>query len=150
MSVDNIDGVAQTADDPTAQANYGIRHLAMSQMLLDSDFQAADLASYLLTRYASPEAVVSQITVPLEKLSSANRTTVAGVEISNTVTVNWTPTSGFGAVSETLVVEGVGYTFAHTNGQLTATEMTFQLSAAPTNTFFVLDTSQLDIDTLGF
>ncbi len=135
VSVDNIVGIAQTADDLTAQANYGIRHLTFSEMLLEDDGQADDMAQYLLDRYSTPEAVVSQIKVALEGLSTANRAAVAGLEISNTVTVNWTPTSGFGAVSETLVVEGVGYSKDIND----ATWMTFQLSAAPANDFFILD-----------
>jgi hypothetical protein len=150
VSVDNIGGIAQTADDATAQANYGIRHLTYSQMLLDSDGQANDLATYLLGRYSSPEAVVSSIRVPLEKLSSTNRTTVTGLEISDTVTLNWTPTPSLGAVSQTLVIEGVGYE-KDIDG---ATWMTFQLSAAPDNAVFILaadaNASILDTDAVGF
>jgi hypothetical protein len=150
VSVDVIGGTAQTADDVTAQANYGIRHLTFSQMLMNSDGQADDMAEYLLDRYKSPEAVVSQIRVPLEKLSSANRTTVAGLEISDTVSLNWTPTPGLGAVSQTLVIEGVGYD-KDVDG---ATWMTFQLSAAPSNDFFIVaadaNASLLDTGVLGF
>jgi hypothetical protein len=140
VSVDIIGGEAQTADDVTAQANFGIRHLVLSQMLNNSNGEAADMAEYLLDRFKEPEAVVSGIRVPLERLSSANRTTVAGIEISDAVSVNWTPTPGLGAVSQTLVVEGVGYEKAIDG----ATWMTFQLSAAPTNDFFILDNDDLD------
>jgi hypothetical protein len=150
VSVDNIGGVAQTADDAVAQANYGIRHLTFSQMLLENDSQASDLATYLNDRYSSPEAVVSRIKVPLHKLSTANRTTVAGLEISDTVGLDWTPTVGFGPVSETLIVEGVGYE----SDMKSVAWMTFQLSAAPDNDVFILaadaNARLLDTDAVGF
>jgi hypothetical protein len=149
VSVD-IGDTVQTADDTIAQANYGIRHLVLSNMLNSTNMEAGDMADYLLGRYASPEAVVSGIRVPLEKLSSANRTTVAGLQISDTVDLNWTPTPGLGAVSQTLVIEGRGYEKSIDG----ATWMTFQLSAAPTNDFFILaahaDASLLDTDAVGF
>lgn len=150
VSVDIGDDNPQTADDATAQANFGIRHLVLSDMLNSTTMEAADMADYLLDRYANPEAVVSGIRVPLEKLSTANRTTVAGLEISDTVTLNWTPTPGMGAVSQTLVIEGVGYEKTIDD----ATWMTFQLSAAPDNDFFILgahaNASILDTDAVGF
>jgi hypothetical protein len=149
VSVDN-GGAVQTADNVTAQANYGIRHLVLSDMLNSTNMEAGDMADYLLGRYASPEAVVSGIRVPLEKLSSANRTTVAGLQISDTVDLNWTPTPGLGAVSQTLVIEGRGYEKSIDG----ATWMTFQLSAAPVNDYFILaahaDASLLDTDAVGF
>jgi hypothetical protein len=149
VSVDN-GGSVQTADNATAQANYGIRHLVLSDMLNSTNMEAGDLADYLLGRYASPEAVVSGIRVPLEKLSSANRATVAGLQISDTVDLNWTPTPGLGAVSQTLVIEGRGYEKSIDG----ATWMTFQLSAAPVNDYFILgahaDASLLDTDAVGF
>jgi hypothetical protein len=155
VSVDIVSGgTVQTADDLTAQANYGVRHLTMSGVLLSDNGQALDMANYLVNRFGTPEAVVSEITVKLEKLSSANRATVAAIEIGNTVTFNWTPTVGFAAVSQTLVVEGVGYSFAHVKGELTATDMTFQLSAGSSNSYFILaadaNASLLDTGQVGF
>lgn len=135
VSVEIIGGEPQTADDTIAQGNKGIRHLVLSNMLNDTENEAADMAQYLLDRYSLEEAVVSGIRVPLEKLSSANRTAVAGLEISDTVTLHWTPTTGFAEVAQTLVIEGVGYE-KDIDG---ATWMTFQLSAAPDNDFFILD-----------
>jgi hypothetical protein len=150
VSVDIGDDNPQTADNATAQANYGIRHLVLSNMLNSTTMEAADMATYLLDRYDSPEAVVSSIRVPLDKLSSANRTTVVGLEISDTVTLNWTPTPDLGAVSQTLVIEGVGYE-KDVHG---ASWASFQLSAAPDNDFFILaadaNASLLDTDAVGF
>jgi hypothetical protein len=135
VSVEIVGGDPQTANDLTAQSNKGIRHLVLSNMLNDTENEAADMAQYLLDRYSLEEAVVSAIRVPLDKLSSTNRTTVAGLEISDTVTLHWTPTASLGEVAQTLVIEGVGYE-KDVHG---ATWMSFQLSAAPDNDFFILD-----------
>ncbi len=146
VTVTNIDGTPQLALDTSDIANYGVRQLTLSGLLMDSDGQAADLASYLLTRYARPEAVASDIRVALGNLSAANRATLAAIELGDTVTLNWTPTASLGSVSQTLVVEGIGYSRSTDS----TTEMSFQLSAAATNPFFILDTSRLDTDELGF
>lgn len=149
VQINVIDGTVQTANNTTSQSNYGLRTLTYSDMLMNSDAQAADLASYLLNRYYSPEAVVSSIRVAMEKLSSTNRATVRAIDIGDTVTLNWTPTSSLGAVSQTLVVEGVGYQ-KDVDG---ATWMSFQLSAAPDNYFFILDDAtngKLDTSQVGF
>lgn len=135
VSVTIAGGTPQTALDTTYIANYGVRQLTLSGLLLEDDAQAADLATYLVDKYKLPVAVVTQIRVPLDKLSSGNRTTVAGMDIGNTVTFNWTPTASLGAVSETLAVEGVGYE-KDIDG---AAWMTFQLAPAPDNDFFILD-----------
>lgn len=149
VSVQNIDSDAQSVDDPIGRSNQGERHLPLSDMLLEDDIQAADLAQYLLNRYSSPEAVVSSIRVPLHRLSSANREAVANLQISETVSLDWTPTVGFGPVNETLVVEGRGYF----SDMKSIAWMTFQLSAAPDNAFFILDSATdgvLDVSQVGF
>lgn len=126
VSVDNVGGTVQTADDATAQSAYGIRHLTFTNMLLNSDAQALAMAEYLLARYKDPEAVISAITVPLEKLSTANKDTVSALEIGDTVTLHWTPYNQ-DAVARTLVIEGISYS----KSIFAPTEMRFQLSASP-------------------
>jgi hypothetical protein len=141
VTVQNEGGTAQTVTDATAKAAYKDRRLTLTGMILPSDEDAEDMANYLLSRYKDPEAWVSEITVPLNILSETERQTIAGIDIGDVVTMNWTPTAGLGPVAQTLMVEGVGYERAIDE----VTAMTFQLSQAINGTPFILDSAEFGV-----
>jgi hypothetical protein len=135
--------------DATAKAAYKDRRLTLTGMILPSDEDAEDMANYLLGKYKDPEAWVSEITVPLNILSETDRQAIAGIDIGDVVTMNWTPTAGLGPVAQTLMVEGVGYERAIDE----VTAMTFQLSQAINGTGFILGSAEFGVlgqNTLGW
>lgn len=143
VSVDREGGVAQTVTNTTAQAanpNLGARHLALSGLLFTSDAYSKALATYLVDRYSTPQAIVSSIDIPLSKLSLSDRITACALEIGDVVTLEWTPTGTGGVVTQTLAIEGWRYEADHSKRAV----MSFQLSDARDPDYFVYDDDSYD------
>lgn len=137
--------VPQTAINATATAAYadtlGARNLAITGLLLAADQQCNNMAEYLVDRYSTPKPVITNLTVILNGLSTADRAAVAALDITDIIAVAWTPTDTGGAVSETLVVEGVEY--RATAGNIV--EISFDLSEALSDQWFTLDDATLGV-----
>lgn len=141
-------GTPRTATSAlTPPTRIGARNITITGLLLRGDGECEARARYLADRYSSPEAVVSGLTTILNKFSTANRATVAALDIHDVITLTWTPKNTGVAVTQTLVIEGVEYT-ADVSGLAT---VTYQLSAVPDSNYFLLDTDSLDSGVLlGF
>ena len=122
--------VPQTATDATATAAYadtlGARNLAITGLLLASDAQCKNMAEYLVDRYSTPKPVVTNLTVILNGLSTADRAEITALDITDKIQFSWTPTGTGSAVTQTLVIEGV--TYRATAGDIV--EISFDLSEA--------------------
>jgi hypothetical protein len=98
----------QTADDLASQTKYFIKSLTLTNTLLDSNTQAADLADYLLA--GEPEPRFTDVETQFAGIAlAADRDTVAVIdigdviEIEKTILVGGIPTLR----TEVLAVEGV-------------------------------------------
>lgn len=80
-------GVSQVANDATSQAEYGISTLSLNNLLLESDTDAATLASDLLTLYAEPQYRFSDMGILVSAQTSLDRTALNGLELGDTITV---------------------------------------------------------------
>lgn len=143
VSVDREGGTVQTATNQAridANPTLGARHLSRRGMLFQSDDHSLGLASFLLSRFDSPIAVISGLTIELHQLSAADREDVCELDIGDVVSVAWTPPGTDGPVTQTLAVEGIDYdAWNDIEGTVT-----LQLSEASDPGYFVLDTDALD------
>ena len=100
----------QTADDAASQAKYFIQTQSITNSLLHNDTAAATLASYLLE--GEPEPRYTSVGTALNMLTTAQRDTVAIIDIGDTITVEKTFTSGAGTteLAQELSIEGVEHT----------------------------------------
>jgi hypothetical protein len=143
VSVQRFGGVTQTVTDAGAIAAYpnlGVRHLTISNLLFDSDAYSLSLATYLVTRYSTPQGIVSGLQIPLHALGTTDRATVAALDIGDVITLSWTPVHTGGAITQVLVIEGVRYS-ADVSGD---TRVWLQLSDARNPAFLVYDTGAYD------
>jgi hypothetical protein len=110
---------------------------------MDTEAQAADMASYLVGRFAQPAFRVSELGVKLHgattaptvrRLSMADRASILTLDITSLITVTWTPSGVGTALSTTLIVQGV----EHAIGVATH-EVTLHLADASTTSVFTLD-----------
>jgi hypothetical protein len=93
----------EVADDLASQTKYLIQTVSITDSLLHNNTAAADLADYLLV--GEPEATFTGVQTNYLMLTTAQRETLALVDIGDTITI--TNTIAGGEVAQELSVEGV-------------------------------------------
>lgn len=86
-----ITQATSTAIDEDSQNAYGIFNLTLSDLLMDTDQQAEDLAVYLASKYSQPEFRFESVVVILDDLTEAEQNQVLGIELGQVVKVAFTP-----------------------------------------------------------
>lgn len=113
VSVDREGGTAQTssvADPATWQTTYGrLRRLSVPSTLFADDSSSLSMSATLLGFYDEPSDDLNEISVELAALSGSDQTTVLGVDIGATVTVEFTPNGVGSAITQTLAVQGISH-----------------------------------------
>jgi len=111
-----VGGNQQIADDAASQAKYFIQTTSITDSLLHNDTAALALANYLLS--PEPEARYTAVGTNLNKLTTAQRDTIAIVDIGNTITIEKSFASGLSTtqLAQELSVEGIEHTITVNNG----------------------------------
>ena len=102
----------QVANDTASQTKYLIQTVSITDSLLHNDAAAATLASYLLV--GEPEATFTGVQTDYLMLTTAQRETLALVDIGDTITITNTLTGG--EVAQELSVEGVEHRLDFVSG----------------------------------
>lgn len=100
----------QVADDLASQTKYFIQTESITNSLLHNNAAALTLADYLLV--GEPEPRFTSVGTSLNMLTTAQRDTVAIIDIGSTITIEKTFASGSGTteLAQELSVEGVEHT----------------------------------------
>jgi len=111
-----VGGNQQIADDAASQAKYFIQTTSITDSLLHNDTAALALANYLLS--PEPEARYTAVGTNLNKLTTAQRDTIAIIDIGDTISIEKTFASGSGTtqLAQELSVEGIEHTITVNNG----------------------------------
>lgn len=140
VSVDRVGGIKQTANS-SATVSAGFRTLSLAGLLQDSDSQALDMATYLAGIYSTGEARISELIIDMhEGKSVAQTSTVLGLDITDVVTVTWTPCSTGPQVVQSCIVQGISHVMSGTDYQVS-----LQLGVLQQRTAFTLDSSTLGV-----
>jgi hypothetical protein len=109
-------GNQQIADDAASQAKYFIQTTSITDSLLHNDTAALALANYLLS--PEPEARYTAVGTNLNKLTTAQRDTIAIIDIGDTISIEKSFASGSGTtqLAQELSVEGIEHTITVNNG----------------------------------
>ena len=109
-------GNQQIAENLASQAKYFIQTTSITDSLLHNDTAALALADYLLE--AEPEARYTSLGTNLNKLTTAQRDTVAIIDIGDTITIEKSFVSGNSTTElvQELSVEGVEHTITVDGG----------------------------------
>ena len=130
--VTGLNGTTATAEDLTSISTYFIQTNSISNSLLHEALDINDAAAYLLK--GEPEARYTSVETDFLMLTTAQRDTVASIEIGQTITVEKTFPSGAGTseLAQELSVEGIEHTISVSSGH------SVMLSTAPTTVVFEL------------
>lgn len=79
------------AQDPTSIDEYGILNLTQADLLIQSPTYLEQLAAYYAIKYSNPEYRFESVDIVLDQLSNTDQQTILGLEISDFVTVKFTP-----------------------------------------------------------
>ena len=106
----------QVADDPASQAVYFIQTESITESLLHNNAAALTLAEYLLE--GEPEARYTSVETQFNMLTTAQRDTLATIDIGDTITVEKTFASGAGTteLAQELAIEGIEHSINISNG----------------------------------
>jgi hypothetical protein len=121
----------QVADDAASQTKYLIQNTSITDSLLHNDAAALVLADYLLV--GEPEATFNAVQTDYLMLTTAQRETLALVDIGDTITITNTITGG--QVAQELAVEGIEIQVNVSNGH----RVTFYTAATVIVYQFILD-----------
>jgi len=133
--VTGLDGTSTTDSDPASIATYFIQTDSITNSLLHDAGQIADAAAYLLDPY--PEARYTDVSTAFPKLTTAQRDTVAVVDIGDTISIEKSFPSGAGTTSlaQELSVEGIEHQIDYSTGH----RITFYTSATTVVFEMILD-----------
>lgn len=130
--ITGLNGNTATASDATSIATYFIQTDSITNSLLHEQTSIDTAATYLLN--GEPEARYTSVETDFLMLTTAQRDTVASIEIGNTITVEKTFQSGSSTseLAQELSVEGIEHTISVASGH------SIMLSTAPTQIVFEL------------
>jgi hypothetical protein len=140
--VTGLNGNTATADDATSIATYFIQTSSITNSLLHEQPSIDTAAAYLLN--GDPEARFTSVETAFMALTTAQRDTVAVIEIGNTITIEKTFPSGTGTtqLAQELSVEGIEHYLDLSSGHR------ILISTAPTTIVFELILDNVTYGTL--
>jgi hypothetical protein len=145
--LDRVGGGTATATDTQSVADYGLRTLSQSGLLLNTDLALAELALVLAQQYSQPEYRFSSLEVAIHKLDPAEQEDVLGLELGSVAKIVFTPNGIGDAIQRFVQVISINHTV---NPQNHFIEFGFQsLDAA----YLVLDDAEfgkLDLYSLSW
>jgi len=140
--VTGLNGNTATADDATSIATYFIQTSSITNSLLHEQTSIDTAASYLLN--PDPEARFTSVETAFMALTTAQRDTVAIIEIGDTITIEKTFASGISTteLAQELSVEGIEHYLDLSSGHRVL------ISTAPTTIVYELILNDLIYGTL--
>lgn len=145
VTLSRVNGGTVTSSDTTSQTSYGINELSKSGLLFNSDSAMSYLGSGLLNIYKDPQFRIQEVSVVMTGLTTAQRTTMANLDITSPLTVTLSPSVG-PTISQYASLDRIVH-------NITPAAHVMTLSMSETFPGFILNDSlfgQLNDDLLGF
>ena len=127
-------GTVQTATNASSISEYFTQRTIITDSLLSTDGQAATLADYLLDPIPTPR--FNSLTTAFNMLTDAQKTTLAALEIGDTITVTKSFASSTpSTITQNLSIEGIDHTITVGQGH----SITFYTSQTIIYSTLILD-----------
>lgn len=147
VRIGNAGGIQQTASDATSQQQYLTHTYERTDLLLQTDAEAADYAAFVLYQSKDPELRFTQLTVNARDDDAALFPQVLGREVGDLISLTRRPPGGGPVTTRRCFVVGIAHDVPGPNEWRTtwalqpATKWTFMTLDSPTRG--ALDTSAL-------
>jgi hypothetical protein len=79
------------ATDTASQADYGVFNLTLTDLLMNSNSDVINTATYLASKYADPEYRFESLDVRVNDLTTTQQSEVLGLELGDVIQVKFTP-----------------------------------------------------------
>ena len=107
-------GGTVTASNIASQNNYGIRSLAVTDLLLNDDADLFEYGSVWANRYSEPEYRFESLEVELGTITSTQQTAMLGLELGSIVQIRFTPNNIAPAIDRYLEVISINHRITST------------------------------------
>jgi len=91
IQVSRLGGGTAVAFDPSSQADYGVKNLTISDLLMATDDQALELALVYAQRYSQPEYHFDSVEINVMKLSPAQQEEILTLDLGAIARIEFTP-----------------------------------------------------------
>jgi hypothetical protein len=148
LQSNRVDEPAVIRESFTSINLFGIRFLELSEVLFRSDGEVADMLDFALVRFASTSPRIAEVTTLLDDKPLGVFRSLAGLDLLNSVTVEFTPPNVAQIVVPSLI-ESIRHDYTVGQGW----RLTFGFTPRDTSNYLVLDDAtlgQLDANVLGF
>lgn len=141
VGVDREGGTLQTVENDALIARDGARSLPLRGLLMDSDDQSLERASFELSLYGEPVQRVKTITVNVSALPVTDQAAVAALDIYDVIRVVCQPLDTGSTIDETSSIQYVDHSIPHDASHL----MTLSLAPVLQSSVMTLDDSVLGL-----
>ena len=107
VTVTRAGGEPQVRDSLGSQNLYGVAAYSLDGLLLETDFEASQLAGYLVGLYDEPELRINDIVVTLHDKNSEEIDNLITIEIGDVTQVVFTPNKIGSPISQYVIVTGI-------------------------------------------
>lgn len=142
VTVAREDGTERHAEDETSIDTYRRRNLDRTGLLHDSDLESQDAADWLLAHFKDPDTRVDAIEITPRRDAANLWPQALGRKLEDRVTVKRQPPGG-GTISKQVLIQHIHHSADASSKTWTTT---FQLTAADTDAYWILGTSELGVD----
>jgi hypothetical protein len=107
VNIARLGGSIQTAAGSASQSEYGITSLDYNGLLIDTDANAAALATFLVAKYDEPDLRFDTMGVELAGLGTADQTKVLALEIADIILLEYQPNRIGARISKNVQIIGI-------------------------------------------
>lgn len=91
VTVGVLNNGSSSAASIPSQIEYGIASLTISDLLLNDLQQAEDMATFLVSKYKSPEYRINAVTIDLKNISTEDANKVLALDLNDVCSIKFTP-----------------------------------------------------------
>ncbi len=107
VAVTRLNGGTATAENVESKKDFGIQTLSRTDLPIDTDDSAQDLADYLVAQFSQPEYRFESLEIEIFDLSESDQTKILDLELGDFVRVKFTPNDTPPAIDRYAEVIGI-------------------------------------------